>query len=171
MASVVRPLLRPLRRFALPCARPAMLLARPAFVPLSRSPAASLPVRYSSSKPTPSAHPSPASPDDASSLPASSEPSEVLQRKLQEPHYQLTFTCVPCDHRSTHIISKQGYHHGSVLIACPNCTNRHVISDHLNVFGDRSVTVEQLMKEKGEKVRKGVLDANGDVEFIGEEGS
>ncbi|KAL1891216.1 hypothetical protein Cpir12675_005062 [Ceratocystis pirilliformis] len=125
----------------------------------------------SSSPPSPSQPPSnapaPSSPPSYSEL--SPEASQVLQRKLQEPHYQLSFTCVPCDHRSTHVVSKQGYHHGSVLIACPNCNNRHVISDHLNIFGDRQVTVEQLMQEKGEIVRKGVVDANGDVEFFGEE--
>ena len=47
--------------------------------------------------------------------------------------YELTFTCRPCLTRSTHKISKQGYHKGSVLITCPNCKNRHVISDHLKV--------------------------------------
>lgn len=50
-----------------------------------------------------------------------------------EPAYELTFTCKPCRHRSAHRISKQGYHKGSVLITCPDCKNRHVISDHLQV--------------------------------------
>lgn len=50
-----------------------------------------------------------------------------------KPEYQLTFTCDPCGTRSTHKVSKQGYHHGSVLIQCPQCKNRHVMSDHLNV--------------------------------------
>jgi hypothetical protein len=50
-----------------------------------------------------------------------------------QPAYEMTFTCKPCLTRSTHRISKQGYHHGSVLITCPECKNRHVISDHLKV--------------------------------------
>ncbi|KAF3066607.1 hypothetical protein GL218_09049 [Daldinia childiae] len=85
--------------------------------------------------------------------------------KRIEPHYELTFTCVPCGERSAHEISKQGYHHGSVLITCPSCRNRHVISDHLNIFGDRKITIEDLMKEKGQLVKRGTLGETGDVEF------
>lgn len=54
-------------------------------------------------------------------------------RAEQEPSYELTFTCKPCTTRSAHRISKQGYHKGAVLITCPECKNRHVISDHLKV--------------------------------------
>ena len=50
-----------------------------------------------------------------------------------QPEYEMTFTCKPCLKRSTHRVSKQGYHFGSVLITCPECRNRHIISDHLNV--------------------------------------
>jgi hypothetical protein len=50
----------------------------------------------------------------------------------ESPHYQVTFTCKPCRKRSSHDVSKQGYHFGSVLITCPRCKNRHIISDHLN---------------------------------------
>jgi hypothetical protein len=51
-----------------------------------------------------------------------------------KPAYDITFTCKPCSTRSTHRISKQAYHYGSVLITCPECKNRHVISDHLKVL-------------------------------------
>ena len=81
------------------------------------------------------------------------------------PSYELTFTCKPCGRRSSHSISKQGYHHGTVLITCSGCKNRHVISDHLNIFADRSFTIEDLMKQKGELVKRGSLGSNGDVEF------
>jgi len=50
-----------------------------------------------------------------------------------QPTYQLTFTCRPCRTRSTHSISQQAYHRGSVLVRCPGCRNRHVITDHLKV--------------------------------------
>lgn len=66
---------------------------------------------------------------------------------------------------STHNISKQGYHHGSVLVTCPECRNRHVISDHLGIFGDRKMTIEDLMREKGQLVKKGALGEDGDIEF------
>ncbi|KAF8246890.1 hypothetical protein K440DRAFT_506947, partial [Wilcoxina mikolae CBS 423.85] len=48
-----------------------------------------------------------------------------------QPSYHLTFTCRPCQTRSTHTVSKQAYHGGTVLIQCPGCKNRHVITDHL----------------------------------------
>jgi len=54
-------------------------------------------------------------------------------RRPPQAEYEMTFTCKPCSTRSTHRVSKQGYHYGSVLITCPECRNRHVISDHLNV--------------------------------------
>lgn len=83
----------------------------------------------------------------------------------KQPTYELTFTCVPCGSRSAHNVSKQGYHHGSVLITCPSCRNRHVISDHLNIFGNRSLTVEDLMRDKGRLVKRGTLGEDGDIEF------
>ncbi|KAK7714134.1 hypothetical protein SLS64_004231 [Diaporthe eres] len=90
---------------------------------------------------------------------------ESLKQRLHSPTYELTFTCVPCGSRSAHNVSKQGYHHGSVLITCPSCRNRHVISDHLNIFGNRSLTVEDLMRDKGRLVKRGTLGEDGDVEF------
>lgn len=62
-----------------------------------------------------------------------------------QPTYELTFTCKPCKHRSTHRISKQAYHKGSVLITCPECSNRHIMSDHLKVrFQSLRVLVAQF---------------------------
>ena len=89
-------------------------------------------------------------------------PSEAPNK---QPCYQLTFTCKPCTHRSSHTISKQGYHHGTVLITCPECKNRHVISDHLKIFADQGFTIEDLMRQKGELVKRGSLRGDGDVEF------
>lgn len=59
-------------------------------------------------------------------------PNSRLERD-QVPSYELTFTCNVCKTRSSHRLSKQGYHHGTVLISCPDCKNRHLISDHLKV--------------------------------------
>lgn len=52
---------------------------------------------------------------------------------IPQPGYLLYFTCKPCGSGSNHRISKQGYHNGTVLVTCPGCNNRHVISDHLKV--------------------------------------
>lgn len=103
----------------------------------------------------------------------SSEPASEGERpEIANPaYYQLSFTCVPCSHRSHHNISKQGYHTGSILITCPSCRNRHVISDHLNIFGDRKITVEDLMREKGRLVKRGSLGEDGDIEFWPDEES
>ncbi|KAI9738763.1 MAG: hypothetical protein M1834_008270 [Cirrosporium novae-zelandiae] len=86
-------------------------------------------------------------------------------RQEQEPAYELTFTCKPCGSRSSHRISKQGYHKGTVLITCPGCKNRHVISDNLKIFSDKSVTFEELMKTKGQLIKKGALDTESDLEL------
>lgn len=101
--------------------------------------------------------------------PNSTDPNAQLQHphveRLQRPEYHLTFTCKPCSTRSSHYVSKQGYHKGSVLITCPDCKNRHVISDHLGIFSDKSLTIEDLMREKGQIVKKGTLSEDGSLEF------
>ncbi|KAJ4303583.1 hypothetical protein N0V90_002482 [Kalmusia sp. IMI 367209] len=83
----------------------------------------------------------------------------------QVPAYELTFTCKACSTRSSHRISKQGYHHGTVLISCPGCKNRHLISDHMKIFSDKAITLEDIMRDKGNLVKRGTLGADGDVEF------
>ncbi|KAI1409030.1 DNL zinc finger-domain-containing protein [Hypoxylon sp. FL1857] len=128
--------------------------------PYARLPRTSQPATYRF------AHAIPKPPSPTPSAQSSSSSSEEKKpRKLVEPHYELTFTCVPCSGRSTHTVSKQGYHKGSVLITCPSCRNRHIISDHLNIFGNRKITVEDLMREKGQLVKRGTLGEDGDVEF------
>ncbi|KAL4955544.1 DNL zinc finger-domain-containing protein [Aspergillus filifer] len=84
-------------------------------------------------------------------------------RREKEPAYQLTFTCKPCGERSTHRISKHGYHRGTVLIRCPGCENRHVISDNLKIFFEHKMTLEDMLAQSGRKLTKGALQ--GDVEF------
>ena len=50
-----------------------------------------------------------------------------------------------------------------MLITCPDCKARHVISDHLKIFADKSFSIEDLMRQKGHIVRRGSLE--GDVEI------
>ena len=95
----------------------------------------------------------------------SSPSSQPTEPRPGKPEYQITFTCSPCGARSSHRVSKQGYHYGSTLITCPECRNRHIISDHLNIFGDKSMTIEDLMRERGQLVKKGTLSEDGDLEF------
>ncbi|GAP92012.1 putative dnl zinc finger domain-containing protein [Rosellinia necatrix] len=143
-------ILRTSHTVAPPLLRPYARLPR-ALQPIARRSAHTIP--KPAIRPQDAAAPSP-SPDDA-----------PVPRKQLEPHYRLTFTCVPCGDRSSHTVSKQGYHRGSVLITCPSCRNRHVISDNLNIFGDRRVTVEELLREKGQLVKRGTLGEEGDIEF------
>lgn len=90
---------------------------------------------------------------------------EIAARKAEQPSYQLTFTCKVCSERSTHQVTKQSYHHGTTLINCPGCKNRHLISDHLKIFSDTGVTLEDIMKDKGQLLQKGRLGEDGDIEF------
>lgn len=71
--------------------------------------------------------------NSTSSVPSTSAAEGEATSKEQAPAYEMTFTCKVCETRSTHRISKQGYHKGTVLIACPGCKNRHLIADHLKV--------------------------------------
>lgn len=82
------------------------------------------------------------------------------ERRQTEEAYRITFTCKPCGDRSTHRMSKQGYHRGTVLIQCPSCKNRHVMSDHLGVFFDKGTTVEDLLEQKGQTLTHGHTDGN-----------
>ncbi|KAJ6113910.1 hypothetical protein N7523_007227 [Penicillium sp. IBT 18751x] len=82
------------------------------------------------------------------------------ERRKNEEAYRITFTCKPCGERSSHRMSKQGYHRGTVLIQCPSCQNRHVMSDHLGVFFDKRTTLEDLLKEKGQVLTHGRTDGN-----------
>ena len=61
------------------------------------------------------------------------EAAESEDRWANTPAYELNFTCKRCNTPSKHKISKQGYHHGTVLVNCPGCKNKHLISDHLKV--------------------------------------
>ena len=81
--------------------------------------------------------------------------------KVEKPKMMIAFTCKKCNTRSSHTMSKQAYEKGTVLISCPHCKVRHLIADHLKIFHDNHITVEQLMKANGEQVSQDV----GDLEF------
>ncbi|GAA5874001.1 hypothetical protein JCM16303_002657 [Sporobolomyces ruberrimus] len=74
----------------------------------------------------------------------------------------------PCGHRSSHEFSKRSYEKGVVIVQCPECSNRHLIADHLQWFSqtpspdhptgqpigrETPRTIEDIMREKGEEVK------------------
>lgn len=74
------------------------------------------------------------------------------------------------------MVTKHGYHKGTVLIKCPGCENRHVISDHLNIFMDEKSTLEDILKrtagtgqDLSKLLKKGKLGMR-QGEMIGREG-
>jgi mitochondrial protein import protein ZIM17 len=101
----------------------------------------------------------------SSSSPPSAQESSPSEQRSPPPSYELIFTCTPCSTRSRHTISKQGYHHGTVLVTCPECRNRHIIADNLKIFGDKKVNIEDILAERGQSVKKGMVSADGDIEF------
>lgn len=72
--------------------------------------------------------------------------------KVDKPMLMIAFTCKKCNTRSSHTMSKQAYTKGTVLITCPGCKNRHLIADHLKIFNDNHITIEDIMKAQGQSV-------------------
>ncbi|KAB8345990.1 hypothetical protein FH972_023042 [Carpinus fangiana] len=141
---------RAISSFTQPCPRPTLLQQRTAFLaPATR--------RFDSSVAAKPSHTQPSEPRKAWR--------PAPHRNPDEPVYEMYFTCKVCKHRSAHTISKQGYHSGTTLVKCPGCESRHLISDHLKIFSDKSVTVEDLLAQKGESIEKATVDAEGDLEF------
>ncbi|KAJ2787495.1 hypothetical protein GGI15_000682 [Coemansia interrupta] len=79
-----------------------------------------------------------------------------------QPRMLIAFTCKVCNHRQHKTMSKQAYTSGVVLMQCDSCKNRHLIADHLGWFRNSAVTIQDIMREKGEDVRHlqdiGLLD-------------
>lgn len=78
--------------------------------------------------------------------------------KMDKPMLMLAFTCKQCDTRSSHVVSKQAYQDGTVLVQCPGCKSRHLIADHLKIFSDNRITLEDIMKAQGETVSTDTSD-------------
>jgi mitochondrial protein import protein ZIM17 len=80
----------------------------------------------------------------------------------------MVFTCVNCETRAVKSFSKSAYEKGVVLVQCPGCQKQHVIADHLGWFGEHR-TVEDILRAKGESVRK-ITDADlGDLQVLAAE--
>ncbi|KAF9010722.1 DNL zinc finger-domain-containing protein [Cyathus striatus] len=102
---------------------------------------------------------------------AATTSSQPLPEQM-EPKLQISFTCTveKCGERSTHQFTKRAYTKGIVIVQCPGCQNRHLIADHLGWFKESTEdgnlrTIEDLLRAKGEKVRRGRVDVGGVVEY------
>ena len=83
--------------------------------------------------------------------------------KTEGEKYAMVYTCKVCNTRSIKQISKQGYHHGCVLVRCPGCLNLHLIADHIGIFEDKGWTIESYLAEYGESVKR--VDNDGVLEL------
>lgn len=92
-------------------------------------------------------------------IPLNSNPQQIGKIPQQ---FMISFTCKKCNTRSSHLMSKQAYTKGTVLIECPGCKNRHLIADHLKIFSDNRITIEDILKAKGEALQIGNPN---DIEF------
>ena len=54
--------------------------------------------------------------------------------------------------RAARTFSKDSYTKGVVLLRCGGCDSLHLIADNLGWFRDSKTNIEDLMKEKGDKV-------------------
>ncbi|KAF9362261.1 Threonine synthase-like 1 [Mortierella sp. NVP85] len=101
--------------------------------------------------------------DPATPSPSLSLDDDGIQHQHQNPippntdpkaRILIGFTCTVCNNRSHKTMSKHAYNHGVVIMQCDHCKNRHLIADHLGWFRNGGVTVEDLVKERGETVQK-----------------
>ncbi|KAI3404769.1 DNLZ [Candida oxycetoniae] len=70
----------------------------------------------------------------------------------------IEFTCNVCNDRSKHSMSKQAYEHGTVLIECPSCHNRHLIADNLGFIRDDKFNLKDYLESEGQSFKSNVLE-------------
>lgn len=75
----------------------------------------------------------------------------------------MAFTCGKCETKQARTFSKDSYDNGVVLLRCGGCDNLHLIADNLGWFRDQKTNIQDLMREKGDKVITNVDDNS--VEF------
>eukprot|EP00241_Pyramimonas_parkeae_P022384 CAMPEP_0114277418 /NCGR_PEP_ID=MMETSP0059-20121206/780_1 /TAXON_ID=36894 /ORGANISM="Pyramimonas parkeae, Strain CCMP726" /LENGTH=201 /DNA_ID=CAMNT_0001397523 /DNA_START=1 /DNA_END=606 /DNA_ORIENTATION=+ len=97
---------------------------------------------------------------------STNDPPETSSNSASRKDLYMVFTCTVCETRAMKGMSRQAYEKGVVLVKCPGCQNYHLIADHLGWFEDSSWTVEKLLKERGENVRRGT---DGTLELSSED--
>lgn len=75
----------------------------------------------------------------------------------------MAFTCGKCETKQARTFSKDSYDRGVVLLRCGGCNNLHLIADNLGWFKDQKTNIQDIMREKGDKVLTNVDDNS--VEF------
>lgn len=75
----------------------------------------------------------------------------------------MAFTCSKCETKQARTFSKDSYTKGVVLLRCGGCDSLHLIADNLGWFRDSKTNIEDLMKEKGDKVTTNIDDNS--IEF------
>ena len=93
---------------------------------------------------------------------ATNDTSAIPGVKTEGPKMLLRFTCSfdGCEEKPTiaRIISKASYEKGVVLVRCPSCDKQHLIADHLGWLSEPGTTIETIMAERGEEVRRMLRD-------------
>lgn len=86
---------------------------------------------------------------------------DELERK-----FQLFYTCKKCSNRNSHLISKLAYEKGVVIVKCAGCQNNHLIADNLKWFKDDKTNIEDILREKGEQVKKVSIEGSEIIELL-----
>lgn len=75
----------------------------------------------------------------------------------------MAFTCGKCETKQARTFSKDSYDKGVVMLRCGGCDSLHLVADNLGWFRDGKTNIEDIMREKGEKVIRHTDDNS--VEF------
>uniref|UniRef100_A0A7S0LS43 DNL-type domain-containing protein n=1 Tax=Coccolithus braarudii TaxID=221442 RepID=A0A7S0LS43_9EUKA len=109
----------------------------------------------------------------ATVLPSDSDSSSIPGVRSRGPKMVLRFTCTnehseAADHErvNTKLISKASYERGVVLVRCSCCQRNHLIADNLGWFGDESQNIEDILKERGELVQRGITTDPDVIEVL-----
>lgn len=51
------------------------------------------------------------------------------------------------------------------MISVVACAGRHLLTFFQQFFSDKAITIEDIMRSKGELVRRGSISSGGDIEF------